>query len=234
MVNKYNSQQDSPVFTYQEYELRICNTYQQLTAVFKLRYEAYRAGDLIAPNNEQKFYDAYDEQPNTQLLGVWRNGECIGAVRTMVYSSYFNWQFTSLLDTHQDSISKNTSENSSLIESSRFAIAPDLSVRSSRVVMGMIFRALELAQITHNVQYAIATVRVSHQAFYAKYMEYRPIANYSQEQWNASYDSVLLLANCPSGCSFPYASCNYLGLDENTALQRYATLSQYGNIAAAA
>ena len=49
--------------------------------IFNLRYHAYLREGAIAPNDEERFTDPVDEQPNCLIFGVYADGDLAGAIR---------------------------------------------------------------------------------------------------------------------------------------------------------
>ena len=57
---------------------------QDREQIFNLRYHAYLREGAIAANDEERFTDAVDEQPNCLIFGVYADGELAGAIRLSI------------------------------------------------------------------------------------------------------------------------------------------------------
>lgn len=62
-----------------EYRQALCP--QDREQIFNLRYHAYLREGAIAPNDEERFTDPVDDQPNCLIFGVYADGELAGAIR---------------------------------------------------------------------------------------------------------------------------------------------------------
>lgn len=52
--------------------------------IFNLRYRAYLREGAIAANEDERFTDPVDEQPNCLIFGVYADGELAGAIRLSI------------------------------------------------------------------------------------------------------------------------------------------------------
>lgn len=57
---------------------------QDREQIFNLRYHAYLREGAIAPNDDERFTDPVDEQPNCLVFGVYADGELAGAIRLSI------------------------------------------------------------------------------------------------------------------------------------------------------
>jgi len=71
---------------YGTYSAALCESETELAAVGRLRYEAYRSVDLIPPNAEASFLDAYDRSGNSRSLLISEGGAPVASIRASIHA----------------------------------------------------------------------------------------------------------------------------------------------------
>jgi hypothetical protein len=74
---------------------RLATSHVDRDAIFKLRYQCYLRGGLIAKNSFGRYIDATDYAANTHLIGLYDDNKLISSLRLQI-SSPINPHFSSL------------------------------------------------------------------------------------------------------------------------------------------
>jgi hypothetical protein len=62
-------------------EYRRCESGEDIEAIYRLRYKAYRLHGFVEESSDQMVSDDLDEAPNCYRFGVFIDGELVGTVR---------------------------------------------------------------------------------------------------------------------------------------------------------
>ena len=137
----------------------------QFDPVYRLRYEAYRREDFIAPNSEKVVYDAHDKAPNVYCFGVYISGKLVSSIRFHYVTpaqrsspsvTAFPETLNSLLD-----------EGVSFIDPSRFTTDHEMMLKYPALPF-LTLRVVAMASEHFDVKYCVSSVRREHAAFYRR------------------------------------------------------------------
>lgn len=218
------------LFSSHGFHVEMCISESSLQAALHARYRAYYGNDSIPAHNSESFEDNFDRNPNFKVFAVWKNGEVVGTIRNAVYSSKFDWQDT-YHTTHQaEDLNRFFKEKVTLLESTRFAVIPELKNTEGRTVQGILFRIQQIAQAAEKVDYLITGVRSNHKKFYEKFMGCTSLG------WEIDFTTQkyplfpchghIMQVKCPRECTFPYSYWDYLEIDQEEMIKRYQYLSE--------
>ncbi len=150
-------------------DARRADSAEEREAIFRLRYEAYRREGVIPANPSATFSDAYDQTPNAYLLGLYIEGKLASSIRIHVVSK--DYPHSPSLDTFSDILQPELDAGKIIIDPNRFVADETLS----RLHVGLPYATLRLCFLAAEYFHAdvgLAPVRVEHQAFYRRALNY--------------------------------------------------------------
>lgn len=133
--------------------------------VFRLRYRAYLREGAIAPNEEQRFTDPVDEQPNCLVFGVHVDGELAGAIRLSIAVPGLPQIPTA--GVFPDSVLPQIEAGRVLVDPTRFVADAQWS-RELPELAYLTLRLPWLAMGRFNADIMLAAVRSEHYPFYRR------------------------------------------------------------------
>ena len=151
-------------------DCRFADSVEDREAIFRLRYQAYRQEEAIAPNFTQTFCDPYDDADNVWLFGLYIHGDLASSIRLHV-ASEDNRDFPSR-HVFADVLEPELDAGKVIIDPTRFVIHKD----HSRVNPGLTYATCRLAWMAagyFGAEHLLAAVRVEHQAFYRRTFNHR-------------------------------------------------------------
>jgi hypothetical protein len=151
-------------------DCRLADSVEDRQAIFRLRYEAYRQEETIAPNFTQTFCDPYDDAENAWLFGLYIDGDLASSIRLHV-ASEDNCDFPSR-HVFADVLQPELDAGKVIIDPTRFVIHRD----HSRVNPGLTYATCRLAWMAagyFGAEHLLAAVRAEHQAFYRRTFSHR-------------------------------------------------------------
>ncbi len=137
----------------------------QFDPVYRLRYEAYRRENFIAPNSENVVFDEHDEAPNVYCFGIYIKEKLVSSIRFHHVTPEQTTSPSALVfpDTLKDLLDAGTS----YIDPSRFTA--DYSATLAYPALPFLtLRVVAMASEYFDVKYCISSVRVEHAAFYRR------------------------------------------------------------------
>ncbi len=147
-------------------EHRVARTAAEKEAAFRLRYEAYIRNGLIEPHADGRLHDErYDEAPNCWITTTFIDGELAGTTRVNLGAGE-NAVLPSL-SVFRDIIAPRLRVGRRIVEFTRLATRLDLSSVYPELAY-IIMRPGYLAAEHFNADFAVATVRSEHLAFYRR------------------------------------------------------------------
>jgi len=153
-------------------EHRVARTAAEKEAVFRLRYEAYIRNGLIEPRDDERLHDErYDEAPNSWITTTFIDGELAGTTRVNLGSDE-NAVLPSL-SVFRDIIAPRLRAGRTIVEFTRLATRLHLSSVYPELAY-VIMRPGYLAAEHFNADFAVATVRAEHLAFYRRVFHFVP------------------------------------------------------------
>ncbi len=165
-------------------EYRRCESGEDLEAIYRLRYAAYRLNDLVPENPDRMVTDEFDDLPNCHRFGVYVDGNLASTIRLHVVTAATPQ--SPAVSVYPDILLPRLRAGERFIDPSRFAAHPDWM----RVYPQLPYLTLRLAGMAcfhFNAPHCLSMIREDHAAFYKRVYKSRPIGE------PRGYDGVI---NC--------------------------------------
>jgi len=153
-------------------EYRIAKSSVDREAVFRLRYDAYRRNELLEPRADSQLYDErYDNAANALITMTFFDGQLAGTTRLNL--GVGENAILPSLGVYRDVVEPQLRAGRVLIETTR--LAAQLETSSVRAEMAyLIMRPGYMAAEHLGADYAVASPRVEHMAFYRRVLCFVP------------------------------------------------------------
>ena len=165
------------IFRYHDFTAQLCCSPESQKLAFELRYRAYRHVNAIPEQAENMLFDDYDLKPNSRTQILWLHDEPIATVRTSIWSDRYAWLTTEGIDKFWVETHRQIGLEKRVLESNRFAIAPEVSGRNSVTVQLLLFRIQDLNAQVEECPFIITAVRQKHANFYKRMLGFEPISD---------------------------------------------------------
>lgn len=155
-------------------EYRRCNKGEDLEEIYRLRYAAYRAADLVPENADRMVRDEFDDLPNCHRFGVYVDGKLVSTIRLHDVSAATPW--SPATSVYPDILMPRLRAGERFVDPSRFAADPEWS----RIYPQLPYLTLRLAGMAcfhFGAPYCISMIRDDHAAFYKRVYRSRPIGD---------------------------------------------------------
>jgi hypothetical protein len=153
-------------------EYRIANAAAEREAVFHLRYQAYLRNGLLTPRADERLYDArYDDAPNARIVMTFIDGQLAGTTRVNVSADPS--APLPALGVYPDIIGPHLRAGRTLVEMTRLAGSPELTSLAAELPYVTV-RPGFMAAGHFRADFAIATPRAEHMAFYRRVFGFAP------------------------------------------------------------
>lgn len=179
-----------------KYILDPCETEQELSDAFKLRYLAYRNVNAIDANPDETFTDKYDILENSKTCAIYEDGDLVASIRACVYSPEHNFMHLPAFEVYKDEIEREIGLDKVLIESNRFVIDPKKV--DSKELFKIPFRFILLNGLKFNSEYILTAVRAKHAPLYKRLMGFETISA-AKKYPGINVEMVLMAGHCESG-----------------------------------
>lgn len=211
------------LFQTHDFIAELCINEESLNRALNLRYNSYHKNGMINKNNSKTLEDEFDYQNNATTILIWSYNNAVGTIRNVIYSNNYQWKPIPLLSYDPEFIKNNFKTTSSIFESSRFAISPQMTGKQAKIIQGILFRIQIFAQLIERTDYTVTLVRENHVKFYERYMKFKKI----EEIIETDICKATPIYH-PSfwDCTFPYSKLDFLKLDYGMVLNRYSKLKQ--------
>ena len=144
--------------------------------VGRIRYAAYRSVDAIESNTTERFLDCFDELANHQSHLLICNEIPIGSIRSCIYNDFYSWSKTGCMEIFHEELCSHIGSRTSFVESNRFTVDPTSRLAFSRRCF-VLFKAILLAAMAHEIRWIVTAVRDEHCAFYERTLGFERISN---------------------------------------------------------
>nr|WP_250808136.1 hypothetical protein [Neorhizobium tomejilense] len=161
-------------------ESRRIRSADDYSEVFKLRYRAYVAHDLIELNEGGVSIDRYDLLENCQLFGLYLDGDLVSSLRIHRVRSDTPW--CPAIKSFPEYLIPRLEDGESFVDGSRFCVDPGRSSELS-VLPFLTVRLAYMASIHFDSTYNISVVRREHAAFYRRYFGFERWAGDVKLDW---------------------------------------------------
>jgi hypothetical protein len=146
-------------------DCRLADTYEEKEQIFRLRYEAYLREGAITPNGEQMLWDRFDEADNCWTFGLHIDNKIASSVRICI--SFPDEPLTPAVEAFPDFLEPEIANGKSVMDTNRFVADAELA-RIYPELPYLTVRLAYMASAYFDTDYAIATARREHQAFYKR------------------------------------------------------------------
>ncbi|WP_439574291.1 N-acyl amino acid synthase FeeM domain-containing protein [Phreatobacter sp.] len=154
-------------------EYRLAVTKQDKQAIYRLRYACYLREGAIRRNKSELFHDRFDRAPNVWIFGVYLGDVLASSIRVHVATP--DVPVSPGLSIFGDILNSRIDRGETIVDPTRFVVDPDLSRRYPALAYATV-RLGMLASEYFDADYALATVRREHRAFYRRLLCMEPVA----------------------------------------------------------
>jgi hypothetical protein len=146
-------------------EYRRCESGEDLEAIYRLRYKAYKLHDFIQESSDQMVTDDLDEAPNCYRFGVFIDGDLVSTVR--IHHITQAEPYGPVMKVFGDTLMPRLARGDSFINPTLFAGEPHY--RSPlRALPYLTLRLGLLASVYFDATSCVGVVRDEHTAFYRR------------------------------------------------------------------
>lgn len=143
----------------------LAQTPEDLRNVYQLRYECYRRDESIAPHEEERFCDRYDEMPNHfSFLARMGSADPIGTVRISVVRPETGWHTAPSHSVFGDHPAFQRIAQESFVEASRLCFRH----RANRDALMRVVSYMAALADFYEAAWLVACPRVEHSPIYEK------------------------------------------------------------------
>ncbi len=146
-------------------EYRRCESGEDIEAIQRLRYKAYRLHGFIDESGEQTVTDDLDETPNCYRFGVFIDGELASTVR--IHHITKAQPYGPVMKTFADAVRPRLMRGESFINPTLFAGEPDYKA-PLKALPYLTLRLGLIASVYFDATACIGVVREEHTAFYRR------------------------------------------------------------------
>lgn len=153
-------------------DYRRVETAEDRAAVFRLRYDCYLREGAIAPNETGLFADDFDDAPNVFIFGLHLDGVLASSIRVHVASPLH--PVAPALSVFGDILGPRIAGGETIVDPTRFVVDQELS----RLHPGLAYATVRMGMLAAEhgeADYALATVRTEHRAFYKRLLFMEPV-----------------------------------------------------------
>ncbi|MCV0393965.1 MAG: hypothetical protein K5872_19865 [Rhizobiaceae bacterium] len=146
-------------------EYRRCESGEDLEAIYRLRYDAYRSNGDIPETTQKLTTDRYDGLPNCYRFGVYVDGVLISTVR--IHHVSLDMPFAPVMDIFGDVLMPRLRRGETFINPTMFAADP-FNETAPRAVPYVTLRPAVIANAFFDTTSCVCVVRKDHTAFYRR------------------------------------------------------------------
>ncbi len=143
--------------------------------VYRLRYRAYRAADGIAPRASEQVRDDMDDHPFARSYLLRDGDRVVGTIRSNVYRHGQPGHRLFLADNWPIETMPWLAEADAVVESSRFAVDPDLPEHQMPYLLRL-FSVHNANAAAHGARYVISAVQRRHIPFYRLRLKFEVVS----------------------------------------------------------
>ncbi len=146
-------------------EYRRCNTGEDMEAVYRLRYKAYKARNLVGETTTNMIADALDEAPNCYRFGIFVEGRLISTLRLHRMSA--EEPFGPVMRVFDDVLMPRLEAGQTFINPSQLTADPEWNA-TLRAVPYLTLRLAVIANVYFSSTNCVCMIRDEHTAFYRR------------------------------------------------------------------
>jgi hypothetical protein len=146
-------------------EYRRCDSGEDLEAIYRLRYKAYRNHGTVPETADRITTDRYDDSPNCHRFGVWIDDELVSTVR--LHHLTRETPQSSVMDIFGDALMPRLARGETFVNPTMFAADP-FSATIYRALPYVTLRLAVVANRHFDTTSTICVIRNDHTAFYKR------------------------------------------------------------------
>lgn len=146
-------------------EYRRCNGGEDVEDIYRLRYKAYRAHQLVSDAPDMSMHDALDDTENCYRFGIFLDGKLVSTVRLHHLSEA--QPFAPTMSVFEDVLRPRLERGETFIDPSRLAVDPDIG-SAIRTLPYITLRLAVIANTFFDTTSCLCMIRDEHQAFYQR------------------------------------------------------------------
>jgi hypothetical protein len=146
-------------------EYRRSDSGEDMEAVYRLRYKAYRAHGLVIEKHDQLISDRLDEAPNCYRFGIYIDGRLISTLR--LHHMTKAEPFGPIMAVFDDVLQPRLEAGETFINPSQFTADPDWST-TYRALPYLTLRLAVIANTYFKSSNCVCMIRDEHTAFYQR------------------------------------------------------------------
>jgi hypothetical protein len=153
-------------------EYRLAETKEDRQAIYRLRYECYLREGAIKPNKSGLFKDKYDNAPNVWIFGIYLGDRLASSIR--IHAATREHPISPGMEVFGDVLGPRVEAGEIIIDPTRLVVDHEMS----RLHPGLAYATVRLGMLASEYchgDFALATVRTEHRAFYKRLLAMDPI-----------------------------------------------------------
>lgn len=136
-----------------------------LDRVYSMRYKSYSADKYIEKNSSEKFFDEYDNVPNSINFLAYHGKKAIGSMRACVYDPSKSYDVPAM-DIFDKEIEENFGYDQTFVEMNKFVIDPSFQRRGGMHARFMLMGAVLDESLNRGAKAILVACRSEHVKFY--------------------------------------------------------------------
>ncbi len=176
------------------YTFEVCNSEESKQTAYELRYRSYLKEYPGLSSEDELIQDEYDDRPNVRTHLIWNDGMPVATVRGCIWSDEYDWEMPESVTYFKREL-VNSIGQVRLLESNRYAVAPEFQGRQSLFAQLLCFRIHALNSALHKCTHIITSVVESHAPFYKRFLDLDVFCKDTKNIEWLKADVVLLMAN---------------------------------------
>ncbi len=161
---------DSMLELLRQVECRRADGSEEKEDIYRLRYRSYLREGAVAPRDDERLVDRFDDAPGTWSFGVYVAGDLASSIRLSV-SSRLDQELPAMT-VFPDIIGPMLAAGRTVVDPTRFVVDRDYAKQYPKLPYAAV-RLAWLVQAFFAAEVLLATVRSEHQAFYKRLFGHR-------------------------------------------------------------
>ena len=178
---------------------KVISDHDEAEEVFRMRYQSYRALDLIGESESGEWRDRFDSHPDYRNIGIFLDGRLAGGVRINRITPAL--RDSAALDMYPEHLAGMLSSGSTFVEATRLFTASDQR-SSDRLLPFAIIRLVGIAARHHRASHVVKNVNVRHAAFYKRHLRAEVVPDSLKPYKDHSRVVELVLLTAPVAPSY--------------------------------
>jgi len=144
-------------------EYRVCDKGEDLEAIYRLRYQSYRAAGMVKTDAAKQVHDKYDDLPNSYRFGVFYRENLVSTIR--IHHLNKENPIAPSCGVFGDIVNARLNAGQTFVDPSRLAADAEWG-RSLRVLPYITLRLAVLGAKYFETDYSLIAIKEEHSAFY--------------------------------------------------------------------